>query len=105
MHRVYSIDQDLSHLSILTNQKSRSTGHQQLLDLSVRLDRLHTGLACLVVLEALACSFVDGLLACNDLLDGCEDAAPVLEDGEGNVLARAVGDKVLREGQYKLHLG
>lgn len=62
--------------------------------MSISLHRHHTRLAGLVVLEALAGSVLDGSLAGNDLLDGGEDAAPVLEDGERNALAGAVGDEV-----------
>ena len=54
----------------------------------------NTSLAILVVLEALLCRFVDGALTGDDLLDGGENAAPVLEDGEGHVLARAVSDEI-----------
>jgi hypothetical protein len=58
------------------------------------MDRRNTSLAILVVLEALLRRLVDGNLASDDLLDGGKNAAPVLEDGEGHVLARAVGDEI-----------
>lgn len=65
-----------------------------LLGLAVRLHGSHTGLARLIVLESLACCVVNGTLAGNDLLDGGENAAPVLEDGEGHALAGTVGDEI-----------
>lgn len=62
--------------------------------MAIGLHGRNTSLASLVVLEAFAGSVLDGPLAGNDLLDGGEDAAPVLEDGEGNALAGAVGDEI-----------
>lgn len=59
---------------------------------------LHTGFAGLEVLEALVSGFLHALLARDDLLDGGEDGAPVLEDGEGHVFARAVSDEVCLVG-------
>jgi hypothetical protein len=38
---------------------------------------------------------VHSLLAGHDLLDSGKDGAPVLKDGEGHVLAGAVGDEVV----------
>ena len=40
-------------------------------------------------------SLLHSLLAGHNLLDGGEDGAPILEDGEGHVLAGAVGDEVV----------
>ena len=37
---------------------------------------------------------MDGALAGDDLLDDIENVAPVLENGEGHVLACAVGDEI-----------
>jgi len=54
----------------------------------------HTSLAIFVVLEALLRCVVDCALAGDDLLDDGKDVAPVLEDGEGHLLARAVGDEI-----------
>jgi hypothetical protein len=57
-------------------------------------NRCNASLAILVVLEALLRGIIDGTLAGDDLLDDSEDVAPVLEDGEGYVFARAVGDEI-----------
>lgn len=57
-------------------------------------DGLDARLASLVVRKALGGSVLHAALARDDLLDSGQDAAPVLEDGEGDVLARAVGDEV-----------
>lgn len=57
-------------------------------------DGLNARLASLVVRKAVACGILHAALAGDDLLDGGQNAAPVLEDGEGDVLARAVGDEV-----------
>jgi len=65
-----------------------------LLSSTVGLHGSNASLAVLVVLEALLRRFVDGALAGDDLLDGGENAAPVLEDGERHVLARAIGDEI-----------
>ena len=65
-----------------------------LLRSTVGLHGSNASLAILVVLEALLRCVVYGALAGDDLLDGGENAAPVLEDGEGHVLTRAVGDKI-----------
>lgn len=65
-----------------------------LLRSTVGLHGSNASLAILVVLEALLRCVVDGALAGDDLLDDGENAAPVLEDGERHVLARAVGDEV-----------
>ena len=64
------------------------------LGVAVGLHRSHTSLAGLVVLEAFARCVLHSTLASHDLLDGGEDAAPVLEDGEGHALAGAVGDEI-----------
>lgn len=68
--------------------------NRNLLGVAVGLHRSHTSLAGLVVLEAFACCVLHSTLARHDLLDGGEDAAPVLEDGEGHALAGAVGDEI-----------
>lgn len=65
-----------------------------LFGVSIGLHRCHTSLARLVVLEALVRGFLDSCLTGDDLLDGGEDAAPVLEDGEGHALTCAVGDEI-----------
>lgn len=62
--------------------------------MAVRLNRLNTRLASPVILKTLAGSVVDSRLASHNLLDRRQNAAPVLEDGEGHVFARAVGDEV-----------
>ena len=64
---------------------------------TVSLDGHNASLAILVVLETLLRRFVNGTLAGDDLLDGGENAAPVLEDGEGYVFAGAVGDEICRK--------
>jgi hypothetical protein len=67
-----------------------------LLGVTVGLHRLHTSLASLVVLEALLRRLMNSALAGDDLLDGGENVAPVLKDGERHVLTCAVGDEVWR---------
>jgi len=67
--------------------------HAHLLGMAVG-SRLHTSLTLLVELVALVRGIVHRLLAGMDLLDGGEDARPVLEDGEGDVFAGAVGDEI-----------
>ena len=49
--------------------------------------RLDTSLALLVGLDALLGSLLDGDLALKNFLDLGLDLAPVLEDGEGNVVS------------------
>ena len=48
----------------------------------------------LVSLVALVRHLLHSPLAGDNLLHGGEDAAPVLEDGEGHALAGAVGDEI-----------
>lgn len=68
-----------------------------LLSSTVGLHGRNTSLAILVILETLLRRFLDGTFASDNLLDGGEDAAPVFEDGEGYVLAGAVGDEICRK--------
>ena len=58
------------------------------------LRRVHASGALLVKLVAFVRGLLNRLLACVDLLDGGEDAGPVLENREWHVLAGAVRDEV-----------